>query len=199
MKLKLFSTLSIVFLVAACTHNEPPTKACCQSGQISKYASVKQPLIHHLECNLAFVGVHLQKEKPSDAVNAYHYCAMFNKDLTQCILYDGTGPDARLIGIEYLVPGEVYEAMPEEEKQYWHHHRYEVDAHLLKSLTQNGEEEAKTLAVVRTLYGKIYHTWVEGDKYPAGPAKLFFAVYGEEPFVLPKGFELAPELKAIAR
>ncbi len=162
----------------------------------SAETNVKAPLENHLHCPLAFVGVHLRKEMPADAVNAFHYCAELNDELTQCILYDGKGPKARLIGIEYLVPGEVYEAMPEEEKQYWHHHRYEVDDQLLKSLTQSGQEEKETLAVVRTLYGKIYHTWVEGDKYPVGPAKLFFAVYGEEPFVLPEGFRLPEEIMA---
>ena len=71
-----------------------------------------------------------------------------------------------------------------------------MDDQLLKSLTQSGQEEKETLAIVRTLYGKIYHTWVEGDRYPVGPAKLFFAVYGEEPFVLPEGFRLPDEIQA---
>jgi hypothetical protein len=158
---------------------------------------IKAPLENHLHCPLAFVGVHLQKDKPQNAVNAYHFCAKLNDELTQCILYDGKGPKARLIGIEYLVPEHVYEAMPDEEKKYWHHHRYEIDDQLLKSLTQSGDEEKATLAVVRTLYGKIFHTWVDGDKYPKGPAKLFYAVYGEEPFVLPEGFQLPEEIRAM--
>ena len=75
--------------------------------------------------------------------------------------------------------------MPAEEKAYWHDHKYEVDAGLLKSLTQTGAEEKATLAKVRTLYGKIFHTWSTGKTYPQGPARLFWAVTGEEPFVLP--------------
>ena len=78
---------------------------------------------------------------------AYHYCKPMGDDLiAQCLLYDGTGPDARLIGVEYLVSDAVFEKMPAEEKAYWHDHKYEVDAGLLKSLTQigrRGESDAR--------------------------------------------------------
>ena len=105
---------------------EPPKEQVAVVNPVSAADNnVKAPLENHLHCPLAFVGVHLRKDKPEAAVNAYHYCAKLNDDLTQCILYDGKGPKARLIGAEYLVPADVYEAMPEEEKKYWHHHRYE--------------------------------------------------------------------------
>ncbi|MDR3637028.1 MAG: DUF1264 domain-containing protein [Isosphaeraceae bacterium] len=32
------------------------------------------------------------------------------------VVYDGTGPDARLIGVEYLVGGEVFRKTPAEEQ-----------------------------------------------------------------------------------
>ena len=79
----------------------------------------------------------------------------------------------------------VYNKMPAGEQAYWHDHKHEVDAGLLKSLTQTGAEEQVTLAKVRTLYGKVFHTWATGKTYPQGPARLFWAVTGEEPFVLP--------------
>jgi hypothetical protein len=152
-------------------------------------SSVKAPIAEVMHCPLAFEGTHLLKELPEVAQVAYHYCKPMNDDLVaQCLLYDGTGPDARLIGVEYLVSAEVFKKMPAEEKAYWHDHKYEVDAGLLKSLTQSGDEEKATLAKVRTLYGKVYHTWSSGKTYPQGPARLFWAVTGEEPFVLaPKG------------
>jgi hypothetical protein len=138
-----------------------------------------------MHCPLAFEGVHLLKEMPEIAVTAYHYCKPVGEDLVaQCLLYDGIGPDARLIGVEYLVSPQAFEKMPPEEKAYWHDHKYEVDAGLLKSLTQSGADEKATLAKVRTLYGKIFHTWSTGRTYPSGPARLFWSVTGEEPFVL---------------
>jgi hypothetical protein len=150
--------------------------------------SVKAPIAEVMHCPLAFEGTHLLKEFPQVSQVAYHYCKPMGEDLiAQCLLYDGTGPDARLIGVEYLVSGEVYKKMTPEEQAYWHDHKYEVDAGLLKSLTQTGEDEKATLAKVRTLYGKIFHTWSTGKTYPQGPARLFWAVTGEEPFTLPTG------------
>ncbi len=159
-------------------------------------AGVKAPIQEILHCPLAFAGVHLLKDLPEHSQVAYHYCKPVNDDVSQCVLYDGTGPDARLIGIEYLVSDALYRKMPPEEKVYWHDHKHEVDAGLLKSLTQVGDDEKKTLAVVRTLWGKVFHTWTTGKSYPVGPPRLFWAVTGEEPFVLPPDARLPVEMQA---
>jgi hypothetical protein len=158
-------------------------------------AGVKAPVAEVMHCPLAFAGVHLLKEMPEVSQVAYHYCKPMGDDLAQCLLYDGTGPDARLIGTEYLVPQKVYDAMPEEEKAYWHDHKYEVDAGRIRSLTQTGAEEKATLAKVRTLYGKIYHTWTSGKTYPRGPARLYWSATGEEPFVVHPKAERPVELR----
>jgi hypothetical protein len=157
-------------------------------------AGVKAPIQEILHCPLAFAGVHLLKEMPEWSQVAYHFCKPVNEDLNQCVLYDGTGPDARLIGIEYLVSDAVYQKMPAEEKAYWHDHKHEVDAGLLKSITQTGEDEKKTLAAVRPLWGKVYHTWASGRDYPRGPARLYWSVTGEQPFVLSPDAKLPPEM-----
>jgi hypothetical protein len=157
---------------------------------------VKAPIAEILHCPLAFAGVHLMKDRPAVARVAYHFCKPINDDVSQCILYDGTGPNARLIGIEYLVTDEMYRKMPPEEQAYWHDHKYEIDSGLLKSLTQSGADEAATLAKIRTLRGKVFHTWVSGQDYPEGPAQLFWSVTGKVPFVLPHDVKLAPELEA---
>ena len=156
---------------------------------------VKAPIQEILHCPLAFAGVHLLKDLPDHSQVAYHFCKPVNDDLNQCVLYDGVGPDARLIGVEYLVSDALYRTMPPEEKAYWHDHKYEVDSGLLKSLTQAGADEEKTLAAVRPLWGKVYHTWATGKTYPIGPPRLFWAVTGQEPFVLPQAAKLPIELQ----
>lgn len=158
-------------------------------------AGVKAPIQEILHCPLAFAGVHLLKDLPEHPQIAYHYCKPVNSEVNQCVLYDGTGPDAKLIGVEYLVSDALYRKMPPEEKAYWHDHKYEVDSGLLKSLTQSGEEEQTAMAAVRPLWGKVYHTWATGKAYPAGPPKLFWSVTGEEPFVLGEDAILPIELK----
>jgi hypothetical protein len=155
-------------------------------------AGVKAPVAEVLHCPLAFAGVHLQKDRPAIAQAAIHFCKPLDDDVSQCLLYDGTGPDARLIGVEYLVSDDLYRKMSAEERAYWHDHEYEVDAGLLRSLTQSGEDEKATLAKVRTLHGKVFHTWVAGKTYPEGPAKLFWSVTGKEPFLAPAGAKAPP-------
>lgn len=160
-------------------------------------AGAKAPIREILHCPLAFAGVHLLKDLPAFPQIAYHYCKPVNDEVNQCVLYDGTGPDARLIGVEYLVSDAIYQKMPAEEKLYWHDHKYEVDAGLLKSLTQSGNDEKKTMAAVRPLWGKVYHTWASGKTYPIGPPRLFWSVTGEEPFVLAEGSKLPKALEAM--
>ena len=156
----------------------------------------KAPIREVLHCPLAFAGVHLLKDLPEHSQVAYHYCKSVNEDVSQCVLYDGKGPDARLIGVEYLVSDALYRKMPPGERAFWHDHKFEVDAGLLKSLTQTGEEERKTLGAVRSLWGKVFHTWATGKSYPAGPPRLFWSVTGEEPFVLPADAKLPAEMRA---
>jgi hypothetical protein len=174
-----------------------PTSALGDDAKLahaSSPSSVKAPIEEVLHCPLAFAGVHLLKDFPEHAQVAYHYCKPVNDQVNQCILYDGTGPDAKIIGVEYLVSDAIYQKMPLEEKVYWHDHEYEVDAGLIKSLTQSGEDEKKTLAVVRTLWGKVFHTWATGKFYPSGPPRLFWSVTGKEPFVLPADAKLPAQL-----
>ncbi len=164
-----------------------------------KGAGPKAPLNELIGCPLAFAGVHLMKDDPAESRVAYHFCKPVNGQCNQCVLYDGTGPNAKLIGIEYLVPDDVYQLMPPEEKSFWHDHKYEVDQGLLKSLTQSGDDERKTLAAVRGMWGKVFHTWVDGETYPRGPARLFWSVTGQAPFVLSDKAQLPAEMRKAAK
>nr|XP_031857939.1 uncharacterized protein CI109_006651 [Kwoniella shandongensis]KAA5525011.1 hypothetical protein CI109_006651 [Kwoniella shandongensis] len=117
-------------------------------------------------------------------VKAHHFCTHLRHDLHQCVIYDSDKSDARLIGIEYLVPESVFETLPEEEKKYWHSHKYEVESGMLmlvtKSLVPNAmtdiAERPAMLELHRT-YGKTTHTWqydVHPD-LPLGPPQIMMA------------------------
>ena len=41
-------------------------------------------------------------------------------------LFHKEPPVAGLIGIEYMISTSLWETLPEEEKKYWHSHKYEV-------------------------------------------------------------------------
>jgi hypothetical protein len=186
--------LAIGIFFSNASHLKPVHADDAKPAHAEAAAGPKAPIQEVLHCPLAFAGVHLLKELPENSRVAYHYCKEVNGDLNQCILYDGTGPDAKLIGVEYLVSDAVHQKMPADEKAFWHDHKYEVDGGYIKSLTQTGDEEKQTLAKVRTLWGKVYHTWASGSDYPRGPARLFWSVTGEQPFILAPDAKLPVEL-----
>ena len=106
-----------------------------------------------------------------------------SQDVRQCILYDGPGPDAKLIGIEYMVTPKIYETLPAEERKLWHSHAFEVRSGMLimpgptSALgPQQAWEVAETAEMneVVHLYGKVYHLWQtdRGDALPLGEPKL---------------------------
>ncbi|KAI9729731.1 MAG: hypothetical protein M1834_006682 [Cirrosporium novae-zelandiae] len=102
-------------------------------------------------------------------------------DLRQCLVYDSHEKDARLIGVEYMVPKHVYESFPPEEQKLWHSHVFEVKSGMLilpKPADKTAEEweqaELEAMKEITTLYGKTWHFWQvdKGDQYPLGSPVL---------------------------
>jgi hypothetical protein len=59
-------------------------------------------------------------------VEAHHYCGCPSDEFRQCVIYDSDKPDARLIGIEYIISRRLFQGLPQEEKKLWHSHKFEV-------------------------------------------------------------------------
>jgi hypothetical protein len=62
---------------------------------------------------------------------AEHYCSHWTDEILQCIIYDSNKPNARLIGVEYIVSAKIFESLPPEEKKLWRSHNYEVKSGVL--------------------------------------------------------------------
>ncbi|OZJ06315.1 hypothetical protein BZG36_00726 [Bifiguratus adelaidae] len=114
-------------------------------------------------------------------VEANHFCSHQSKTVRQCLIYDSNSKDARLIGVEYMIPKRVYETLPDEEKSLWHSHEFEVKSGMLvlpkpSYVTQDEWELAERQAMkeVVGLYGKTWHFWQidRGDELPLGYPKL---------------------------
>ncbi|KAJ7510346.1 hypothetical protein B0H11DRAFT_1701481 [Mycena galericulata] len=134
---------------------------------------------------------HVYANDTSRFVEANHYCSHLNEDVRQCILYDRPGPDARLIGIEYMITPKLYDTLPAEERRYWHSHVFEVKSGMLtmpqpKFVPQAVWEmaETKEMEDVVKLYGKVYHLWQtdRGDKVPLGEPNLMTSFTGHGQF-----------------
>jgi len=134
---------------------------------------------------------HTYANEPGRYVEANHYCAHLNDDVRQCILYDSDKPNARLIGIEYMVKPYIYEKLDAEERKLWHSHVFEVKSGMLIMPTPSAmpnaaweTAEVKEMEEVVELYGKVYHLWQtdRGDELPLGQPQLMTSFTAKDQF-----------------
>lgn len=113
-----------------------------------------------------------EEPKPSTVTNARRFV-----DLRQCLIYDSGHQDARLIGVEYMVPKHVYKQLDSDEQKLWHSHEFEVSSGMLAvqkpaehSEDQWEQMETEAMKEVAGLYGKTWHFWQvdRGDELPLG-------------------------------
>ena len=94
--------------------------------------------------------------------------------MLQCVIYDSDKPDARLIGIEYIISAKLFETLPPEEKELWHSHVHEVKSGQLIAPRLPDVAEKELMEKLVGTYGKTWHTWQvdRGDKLPLGIPQL---------------------------
>ena len=118
-------------------------------------------------------GFHFYADDMGRQVEAHHFCTHLTHDMHQCVIYDSNKPNARLIGIEYIISEERYRALPAEEKRLWHSHHYEVKSgELIAPYIPELAEHAYFKDLAST-YGKTFHTWqIDRDDFPYGIPQL---------------------------
>ncbi len=131
------------------------------------------------QMHLYLCAFHVAKENPGFQVQANHYCSPQGKELHQCVIYDSRESNAKLLGVEYIVPDSVYQALPQDEKKYWHPHAYEILAGQLVApdMPDLGDEAFKGLI---TTWGKTWHTWRDpSTAVPLGAPLLMWSANGD--------------------
>lgn len=122
-------------------------------------------------------GLHMYADEMGRQVEASHFCIHLRHDLHQCVIFDRNAPDARLIGIEYIIPEERFLALPEEEKRLWHSHHYEVKSGVLAAPGVPELAEHAYFMDLVTTYGKTFHTWqYDRDDFPYGIPQLMMGL-----------------------
>lgn len=91
------------------SHYHSPIYSAMGAAQMS-FRPINQ--IHQHLC-----GLHIYAHDTKRAVRAHHFCTHLRHDLHQCVIYDSDQPNARLIGIEYLIPESVFVTLPADEKK----------------------------------------------------------------------------------
>jgi hypothetical protein len=104
-------------------------------------------------------GFHFYNGDLDVQVEAHHYCSVVNEDVRQCVIFDGNGPDAKLMGLEYIVSRRVFESLPTEERKLWHSHVYEVKSGTLVAPGIPDVAEHELMEDLVGTYGKTWHTW----------------------------------------
>jgi hypothetical protein len=89
----------------------------------------------------------------------HHFCRNVAGGWLECQLYDSDAPDARLIGVETIVPADVWQTFPATEKPLWHYHRDEIPKVSAVMPDVSADVAAKTVASLYETYGKIYLFW----------------------------------------
>lgn len=109
--------------------------------------------------NVYLDGFHFYNGNMKAQMEAHHYVSQLNEEVYQAVIFDGNGPDAKIMGVEYIVSERLFKTLPAEEKQLWHSHQYEVKS---GGLIAPGIPDAAEHALMKKLvstYGKTIHTW----------------------------------------
>ncbi|KAK9150726.1 hypothetical protein Syun_009035 [Stephania yunnanensis] len=115
-------------------------------------------------------------------IETHHYVTRLNQDFLQCPVFDSDSPNARLIGVEYIVSERIFEALPPEEQMLWHSHAFEV--HQIGSMDKSPCPWDDTKVELENLvksYGKFWCTWQvdRGDPLPLGAPCLMMSPRSE--------------------
>ncbi len=176
-----WTTGALALVLTACGGADTPSKVQAPGAEESAKtkaldagAAVLQnrPPVEALNAYLD--GFHFYNGRPDVQMEAHHYCAILNEEVIQCAIYDGNVADAKLMGVEYIISGALFAALPEAEKALWHSHVHEVRS---GQLVAPGIPELAEHALMEKLvgtYGKTWHTWhTDQDKrLPLGVPQL---------------------------
>lgn len=123
---------------------------------------------------------HIAKKNPKFQLEAHHYCSMVSQDVHQCIIFDGNGKGARILGVEYIISDKLYRTLPDTEKKYYHPHNYEVIAGLLMAPGMPEADEKELMSGLVSTWGKTWHTWPDPKSpLPMGEPLLMWAITGD--------------------
>ncbi|WP_332394531.1 OBAP family protein [Ralstonia sp. 1B3] len=125
-------------------------------------------------------GFHFYNGRPNVQMEAHHYCAIVNEDVTQCTIYDGNVKNAKLMGVEYIISAKLFATLPPAEKALWHSHVWEVKSGQLVAPGIPEPAEKELMKKLVGTYGKTWHTWhTDLDKQlPLGVPQLMMGFTG---------------------
>jgi hypothetical protein len=104
-------------------------------------------------------GFHFYNGNMAAQMEAHHYCGHLSEDFIQCVIFDGNGPDAKIMGVEYIISRTLFQTLDKEEKHFWHSHAHEVRSGQLIAPGIPDVAEHALMEKIAGTYGKTWHTW----------------------------------------
>ena len=104
-------------------------------------------------------GFHFYNGNMQGQMEAHHYCGHLNEETTQCVIFDGNEENAKIMGVEYIISGNLFTKLPTEEKHLWHSHVHEVRSGQLIAPGIPQVAEHELMEKIASTYGKTWHTW----------------------------------------
>jgi hypothetical protein len=164
--IKGWTAVSMIALVTGCgggkteSDVEPPgQRESAKTQALDAGAAVLQDKPPVDALNAYLDGFHFYNGDIAAQMEAHHYCSVLNDDVIQCVIFDGSEREAKIMGVEYIVSAQLFAGLPEEEKSLWHSHVYEVKSGgLVAPGLPDVAEHALMTKLVNT-YGKTWHTW----------------------------------------
>lgn len=152
----------------------PGSEATATTRLLEAGAAAMQRMPPVQALNTYLDGFHFYNGRMDAQMEAHHYCSVINEDVIQCVIYDGNVPNAKLMGVEYIVSARLFADLPAAEQRLWHSHVHEVKSgQLILPGVPESAEKALMEKLVGT-YGKTWHTWhTDRDKsLPLGVPQL---------------------------
>jgi hypothetical protein len=144
--------LSILALICAFVVGAAIDRTFTKPAIAAAPASPTDGYTIHIDADLHFGDAH------PNAI-AHHYCKPVAGGVIECQLYDSDAPDARLVGIETIVPNKTWAAFPADEQALWHYHKTELAKIHATLPGMTPDQQAKFVAMISPTYGKVWIIW----------------------------------------
>lgn len=100
----------------------------------------------------------------------HHYCKGISEQILQCLLFESTDPNAKLVAIEYFVAKDLSRKdIPLIMwHRHYHDHKVEIETGRVQVLDMPEDKAKEVAAVAAKTDGIIFHLWQKSDSIPTG-------------------------------
>lgn len=100
----------------------------------------------------------------------HHYCKGISAEILQCLLFESTDPNAKLVAIEYFVAKDLSRKdIPLIMwHRHYHDHKVEIETGRVQVLDMPEDKAKEVAAAAAKTDGIIFHLWQKSDSIPTG-------------------------------